>query len=283
MVSKRQKLARKRFKEANPELHPKPEPTPTKDPTQKKKKAKFKRKKSETKGGKTIDKSRKSTFRKHPLRVPGSKPGEACFICKAKDHIAKQCPQKAQWEKNKICLLCRHRGHTLKNCPSKQHEASDKKLCYNCGEIGHSLSNCPHPLQDGGTKYADCFICKEHGHLSKNCPRNKHGIYPKGGCCKICGGLTHLAKDCPNKGHQVSSAVVTAMDASKREAAEREKPRRQLMRLVSGDDLEDDFMIKVNDTGPIKPRKRKTDSTAQPIDGYHPKVKNPGPKVVIFS
>ncbi|GAB4858265.1 hypothetical protein Ancab_009736 [Ancistrocladus abbreviatus] len=110
MVSKRQKLARKRFKEAHPELIPKPETTP-KDPSKKKKKPKFKRKKSETaKGAKNPDdKPKRPSLRKHPLRVPGLKPGEACFICKGKDHIAKHCPQKAQWEKNKICLLCRQR------------------------------------------------------------------------------------------------------------------------------------------------------------------------------
>jgi hypothetical protein len=32
MVSQRQRLARKRYREANPELFPKPEPTPPKDP-----------------------------------------------------------------------------------------------------------------------------------------------------------------------------------------------------------------------------------------------------------
>ncbi|GKV13393.1 hypothetical protein SLEP1_g24403 [Rubroshorea leprosula] len=33
------------------------------------------------------------------------KPDERCFICKAKDYIAKNCPQKAQWEKNKFCSV----------------------------------------------------------------------------------------------------------------------------------------------------------------------------------
>ncbi|KAL5727129.1 hypothetical protein ACHQM5_000358 [Ranunculus cassubicifolius] len=65
------------------------------------------------------------------------------------DHIAKTCPQKAEWEKNKICLLCRRRGHSLKNCPNKSDEISEQKLCYNCGEAGHALSNCSQPLRDG--------------------------------------------------------------------------------------------------------------------------------------
>jgi hypothetical protein len=104
MVSQRQRLARKRYREANPELFPKPEPTPPKDPDRKKKKtkSKFKRKKAESKAPNDPSKPIKKGFKKHPLRVPGMKPGESCFICKAQDHIAKLCPQKAQWERNKV-------------------------------------------------------------------------------------------------------------------------------------------------------------------------------------
>ncbi|XP_022922475.1 ATP-dependent RNA helicase glh-2-like isoform X2 [Cucurbita moschata] len=207
MVSQRQRLARKKYREEHPELFPEVEPTPPKDPDKKKKKSKFKRKKAESNSTRDPNKPHKKGFKKHPLRVPGMKPGESCFICKAKDHIAKLCPEKAQWEKNKICLLCRRRGHSLKNCPDKNERTVDKKLCYNCGETGHSLANCPQPLQDGGTKFASCFICNESGHLSKNCPKNTHGIYPKGGCCKTCGEVTHLAKDCPNKATQFSAGA----------------------------------------------------------------------------
>lgn len=39
---------------------------------------------------------------KHPLRVPGMRPGERCFICKSTDHVAKACPEKALWDKNKV-------------------------------------------------------------------------------------------------------------------------------------------------------------------------------------
>ncbi|OAY30372.1 hypothetical protein MANES_14G025600v8 [Manihot esculenta] len=238
MVSQRQRFARKRYKEAHPELFTKPEHTPPKDPDKKKKKSKskFKRKRSDYKEPKDPNGPNKKGFKKHPLRVPGMKPGESCFICKAKDHIAKLCPQKAEWEKNKICLLCRQRGHSLKRCPNKKDETVDKKLCYNCGEAGHSLSNCPLPLQDGGTRFANCFICNEHGHLSKDCPKNTHGIYPKGGCCKICGGVTHLAKDCPEKGKRGSLAT------GKEAFEQGERPTPKLTKFVSGDELDDDFM-----------------------------------------
>ncbi|XP_060203617.1 uncharacterized protein C683.02c isoform X1 [Lycium barbarum] len=255
MVSKRQKLARKRFKEANPELFPKAEPTPPKDPNKKKKKKKkstFKKKIGESKD----PNNKKRSFTKHPFRVAGMKPGESCFICKEHDHIARDCPKKAEWEKNKICLLCRRRGHSLKNCPNKDDESVDKKLCYNCGETSHSLANCPYPLQDGGTKFASCFICKEQGHLSKDCPKNTRGIYPKGGCCKICGGVTHLARDCPNKSGRASDAAAGRFKISQFE----DRPRGQVTKLSSGDDLEDDFNFmaeEVHEDGDAKTKKKK--------------------------
>lgn len=104
MVSKRQRLAKKRYREEHPDQFPKPEPTAPKDPDKKKKKkmSKFKRKKSESNDP---NKPFRKGFTKHPLRVPGMKPGESCYICKAKEHIAKHCPDKAQWEKNKVCFF----------------------------------------------------------------------------------------------------------------------------------------------------------------------------------
>ncbi|KAK2983507.1 hypothetical protein RJ640_023041 [Escallonia rubra] len=273
MVSKRQKEARKRFKEEHPELCTKAEPTPPKDPNKKKKKkSQFKRKKSDSKVPRDLSKPKRLSHSKHPLRVPGMKPGESCFICKAQDHIAKHCPEKAQWEKNKICLLCRRRGHSLKNCPNKNDETVDKKLCYNCGESGHSLAECPNPRQDGGTKFANCFICNERGHLSKNCPKNTHGIYPKGGCCKICGGVTHLARDCPDKGSRSSTAatgVAFRMDAT---------PRGKVTKFFSGDDLEDDFAMEDTQIGgseEVAPTSDLKDKDVKP-------KKKQGPKVVNF-
>nr|CAD1844853.1 unnamed protein product [Ananas comosus var. bracteatus] len=258
MVSKRQKLARKRFKEAHPNLFPKPEPSKdpsSSDPTKKTKKKKLKKSSGGTLKGKPTKRSG-SALRKHPLRVPGMRPGESCFICKSKDHIAKLCPEKAQWENNKICLLCRQRGHSLKNCPEKS-DTAGKKYCYNCGEVGHSLSKCPKPAEDGGTKFASCFICKERGHLSKNCPKmnmeytQRYSTFfffffffvfsfrKKGGCCKICGGVTHLARLCPNRGNKD-----LASSAGPQNTGNTPENSRQGLQSVyrSGDDLEDDFI-----------------------------------------
>ncbi|KAK4489554.1 hypothetical protein RD792_005363 [Penstemon davidsonii] len=262
MVSQRQREAQKRFRQENPSLFPKPEPTPPKDPN-KKKKNKFKRKKSESNDPNRTFK--KSSYSKHPLRVPGMKPGESCFICRGADHIAKFCPQKSEWERNKICLCCRRRGHSLKNCPEKKEESVDKKLCYNCGEMGHSLDKCLQPLQDGGTTYAKCFICNESGHLSKNCPKNTHGIYPKGGCCKICGGVTHLARDCPNKNGKTSLMA----DMISQSFGEENRPNR-VTKLASGDDLEDDFVAAI--PVPVVDEKEKIVKTKS----------KQGPKVVNF-
>lgn len=277
MVSQRQRLARKRYKEGHPELFPKPEPTPPKDPNKKKNKNKstLKRKKSEKEPG-NPNKPFKRVIKKHPLRVPGMKPGESCFICKEKDHIAKNCPKKSEWEKHKICLLCRHRGHSLKNCPNKTDGSVDKKLCYNCGETDHSLAKCPLPIREGGAKFAHCFICNEQGHLSKDCPQNTQGIYPKGGSCKICGGVTHLARDCPNKGNKDSA------QAYKEATGNEGRPTGRVTKFVSGDELEDDFMVKDTPTSSKKKKAELKDShTTYSKDG-NVKPKKQGPKVVNF-
>lgn len=273
MVSKRQKLARRRLRETNPELFPQPEPKKA-DPNSKKSKRKAK---SQTLKAKyNVNKTSGS---KHPLRIPGMRPGENCFICKSTDHIAKFCPEKSQWEKNKICLLCRRRGHSLRNCPEK-HEELERKFCYNCGDNGHALSNCPLPIQDGGTKFASCFICNERGHLSKNCPKNTHGIYPKGGCCKVCGGVTHLARDCPDKVNRNSSYSTGSL--GKHEVAAQGK------RTVfhGGDDLDDDFTVvedeKKNTTDSLSNLESATKEVTVQKEVFTKSKKNQGPKVVNF-
>uniref|UniRef100_A0A7N2MI10 CCHC-type domain-containing protein n=1 Tax=Quercus lobata TaxID=97700 RepID=A0A7N2MI10_QUELO len=316
MVSKRQRLAKKRYREEHPDQFPKPEPTPPKDPDKKKKTmSKFKRKKSESSASKDPNKPFRKGFTKHPLRVPGMKPGESCYICKAKEHIAKHCPEKAQWEKNKICLLCRHRGHSVKNCPNKNDETMEKKFCYNCGESGHSLVQCSQPLQEGGTKFANCFICNERGHLSKDCPQNTRGIYPKGGCCKICGGVTHLAKDCPNKGYRGSVAAAGAgytLTTMKLYATGRtliflatsgnqkrssslgmwgvtrsayvneERPRGQVIKFASGDDLEDDFFTDDKHGGNKDGSESKVGSASNSKESCVKPKKKQGPSIVNF-
>lgn len=253
MVTKRQRLARRKYLESHGDSVQTIDRDVNKTKTDRDSK-KRKRKSGESKnaGGdvKASKKPELKSLRKHPLRVPGSKPGEGCFICGASDHIAKACPTKERWDSKKICLLCRERGHTMKHCYNNQ-QNHDTKYCYNCGQTGHRLSECPEPIQNGGTAFAECFLCKERGHLSKNCPTNTHGIYPKGGSCKICGGLTHLAKDCPEKNTKklASGRGQTKLQIS-REPATAAKPGEQGKRIVflSGDDLEDDFILNDGNT-----------------------------------
>lgn len=253
MVTKRQRLARRKYLESHGDSVQTIDRDVNKTKTDRdSKKRKRKSGESNNAGGdvKASKKPELKSLRKHPLRVPGSKPGEGCFICGASDHIAKACPTKERWDSKKICLLCRERGHTMKHCYNNQ-QNHDTKYCYNCGQTGHRLSECPEPIQNGGTAFAECFLCKERGHLSKNCPTNTHGIYPKGGSCKICGGLTHLAKDCPEKNTKklASGRGQTKLQIS-REPATAAKPGEQGKRIVflSGDDLEDDFILNDGNT-----------------------------------
>lgn len=104
MVSQRQRLARKRFRETNPHLFPKPEPPKDAIPKKQQKKEKVKRRKASIRA-KIEKRIGAGHTKKHPLRLPGMRPGDGCFICKSKDHIAKLCPEKANWEKNKVGAL----------------------------------------------------------------------------------------------------------------------------------------------------------------------------------
>ncbi|KAI4347552.1 hypothetical protein L6164_008357 [Bauhinia variegata] len=114
-----------------------------------------------------------------------------------------------------LCAL----GHRAKNCPQVKDSMEDFKHCYNCGETGHSLVKCPQPLQERGTKFAVCFVCNEYGHLSQKCPQNTHGIYPKG------------EKGSVSDNGRVSTTFGTE-----------ERPSGWVTKLLSGDDLQDDFM-----------------------------------------
>lgn len=249
MANKRQRLARKRFvltTSTDSSHPPKFSDTDSAAHTISKKRKRVQLPSNDLKP----ENSKSNKLRKHPLRVPGKKPGEGCFICKAVDHISKNCPQRLEKDRKKVCLLCRGVGHTLKNCKGQQY-AQETKFCYNCGDVGHRLAECKEPIKDGGTAFAECFVCKQKGHLSKNCPSNTHGIYPKGGSCKVCGGVTHLAKDCPQKhtGKPTNSGSGRVKLQISKEVAPASQSSNNSKRIVfrSGDELEDDFVGIGND------------------------------------
>ncbi|PQM40863.1 hypothetical protein Pyn_02379 [Prunus yedoensis var. nudiflora] len=95
-----------------------------------------------------------------------------------------------------------------------------------------------------------CLYCRQRGHSIKDC-LNKNddtvaeelnlpsasSVTRPGGSCKICGGVTHLARDCPNKGNRDSMAAGGAFHSWN----ENRRPRGKVTKLVSGDDLDDDF------------------------------------------
>ncbi|CAK7337288.1 unnamed protein product [Dovyalis caffra] len=276
MVSQRQKLARKRYKEEHPELFPKPEPTPPKDPNKrKKKKSLFKKKKSDPKDPNKVN---KKGFGKHPLRVPGMKPGDSCFICKAKDHIAKLCPQKDEWEKNKFEYLL----SSIELVGDKHCVRYAICLQYGCG-IGRKLVlelDIVSRLCDEGIA-SSVVLTRMMRLWIRNCViiAGKQGIHflnvlnlekmayaisviPLGGCCKICDGVTHLAKDCPDKDKRGSAAF--GRGAIGREV----RPTGRVTKFISGDELDDDFMTENTYSIPKDDGKSK---------------KKQGPKVVTFA
>ncbi|KAK7854578.1 uncharacterized protein CFP56_031447 [Quercus suber] len=217
MVSKRQRLAKKRYREEHPDQFPKPEPTPPKDPDKKKKKmSKFKRKKY------------------------------ACFV--GIEGIVSRIAltrMMRQWTRSSAIIV---------------------------GKPGIRLLSAPNLFK----KFANCFICNERGHLSKDCPQNTRGIYPKGGCCKICGGVTHLAKDCPNKGYRGSVAAAGAAYVNE------ERPRGQVIKFASGDDLEDDFFTDDKHGGNKDGSESKVGSASNSKESCVKPKKKQGPSIVNF-
>ncbi|GAQ87619.1 hypothetical protein KFL_003650100 [Klebsormidium nitens] len=234
MGNKRQRLARKKFRDENPvpeEVKPAAADGEELKPTNKKLKLERWKKRME---------KERAREEKLAAKKRSEKPVGSCWACGEDGHRSSDCPSN---NRHKICLGCRGRGHTLKTCPNatgaeRGSEGPSKgatKFCYNCGEEGHNLSGCKKPIKDGGTQFATCFVCKQKGHISAACPQNEHGIYPKGGSCKHCQSVRHLAKDCPEKapkstvyGRNTPAPPAAGLSAKKTVFA-------------SGDDLEDDF------------------------------------------
>ena len=135
-----------------------------------------------------------------------------------------------------------------------------------------------HPLQERGTKFAECFVCNQRGHLIKNYPQNTHDIYPKGSCCKICGGVIHLAKNCPDKGKQESVAANGPIGRSMRIE---ERPKGQVIKFISGDDIKErpscipiailETKVKIVKLAKKSVKKRNKDARCEEADQSQPK------------
>nr|TKS04443.1 Actin-depolymerizing factor 7 [Populus alba] len=235
MVSKRQKLARKRFKGEHPELFPKPEPTLLKDPKQEEEEKEL-----------AQEKKLKTILPNFALKnLSGKGIRYVCFVGTVGIASSVVLTRMTRlWIRNRVTIV-EKKGIRFLNVFSQEKMWEDL------------LSGGEFKIEHRGTKFANCFICKERGHLSKDCPKNTRGIYPKGGCCKVCGGVTHLARDCPDKGLRGSAA--TGKEATGREV----RPTGRVTRFVSRDELDDDFM-----TGNMYsiPEDKSSDSKIDPSD-----------------
>jgi hypothetical protein len=137
-------------------------------------------------GNGAAKKKKVASTSKHPLRQAGMKPGEGCFLCKSKDHIAKHCPTKSEKDRHKVrsCPLseCGHRRNM--GCLSTHHKdgeiyfVSEKwemvvwiclQMCLGCRMWGHTLKNCPSEFKSTDSK--SCYNCGEPGHSLDKCPK----------------------------------------------------------------------------------------------------------------
>lgn len=112
----------------------------------------------------------------------------ACFQCGELDHIARDCPTRA--EKN----------------AAREQERQVEMICYGCNEAGHIARDCPNKEQRQTTTRAnnmECYECRETGHLARDCEvranRSQRGGNNRGmenSNCYKCGELGHFAREC---------------------------------------------------------------------------------------
>ncbi|KAI3987841.1 hypothetical protein MKX01_020955 [Papaver californicum] len=126
------------------------------------------------------------------------------------------------------------------------------------GAKTNKISFRKHPLRVPGMELGEiCYICKGVNHIAKNCPEKDQ--WEKNKICLLCRHRGHSLKNCPDKtdetidskfcyncgvaGHPLSRCPQPLQDANEYEG----KPR--VTKIVSGDDLEDDFMMEEGDEG----------------------------------
>eukprot|EP01097_Dermamoeba_algensis_P003339 TRINITY_DN234_c0_g1_i3.p1 TRINITY_DN234_c0_g1~~TRINITY_DN234_c0_g1_i3.p1 ORF type:complete len:169 (-),score=9.47 TRINITY_DN234_c0_g1_i3:272-778(-) len=59
-----------------------------------------------------------------------------------------------------VCYGCGMPGHIAKNCP--QNPQANRNACYKCGLEGHIAKDCN-----------ICFICRKTGHFFRDCPERE--------------------------------------------------------------------------------------------------------------
>ncbi|GKV31139.1 hypothetical protein SLEP1_g39873 [Rubroshorea leprosula] len=226
-----------------------------------------------------------------------------CLLCRQRGHSLKNCPIKNDENMDKkLCYSCGETGNSLAKC-SQPHQDSSwpfsstknaligfckydySFLLKKIGVIWCCIRCCwkfmlefvenilKRELQEGRATgpFGPIHPSISPGPLSSLALRAFFFYFLWGGGCKICGSVTHLAKDCPNKGSEVPP---TAGKEGNTSIENEDRPRRQITKFTSGDDLDDDFRVEDSAS--------KVQNTSNSKDMNVKSKKKQGPKVVKF-
>ena len=84
-----------------------------------------------------------------------------CYKCEAIGHFAKDCKKREN-----CCFICKSREHWARECPEKDtHRQGRNYKCYKCEDIGHFAKDCK-------KRENCCFICQSREHWARECPEN---------------------------------------------------------------------------------------------------------------
>jgi predicted GIY-YIG superfamily endonuclease len=113
-----------------------------------------------------------------------------CFKCNSKEHLIKDCPEKAKeveekkkaYEEKKRAMEEKKKRQMERKKKEKEQLFSSKVRCFLCKQVGHFISKCPlkfsksfvlgapRPITHRQTiKQVTCYKCGRIGHLASAC------------------------------------------------------------------------------------------------------------------